>query len=121
MGWVILSVVEDLEKLKALKDNGAITETEFEIEKSKILNSNFSNGGSGTDKKEISNNMPLSMASFVCGIVSIFILPFIFGIVAVILGIIGIAKPEEKKVFAISGIIIGILGVLWAFYSTGIL
>ena len=32
-----MGVVEDLEKLKQLKDNGAITNAEFEIEKQKIL------------------------------------------------------------------------------------
>lgn len=70
-----MSVVEDLEKLKQLKDSGAITETEFEIEKAKILNGNISNNGHNTDKNLTST---LSIASFVCGIVSVFILPFIF-------------------------------------------
>ena len=32
--------VESLEKLKQLKESGAITDTEFQIEKSKILNDN---------------------------------------------------------------------------------
>ena len=38
-----------------------------------------------------------------------------------ILGIIGIARQEEKKAYSIFGIIVGIIGVLWAFYSTGAL
>ena len=33
-----MNVVDDLERLKKLKDNGAITEAEFESEKQKILN-----------------------------------------------------------------------------------
>ncbi len=115
-----MGVVEDLEKLKQLKDNGAITDAEFEIEKSKVLNGNFNNQSSA-DKHSMNNNSTLSIASFVCGIVSIFILPFVFGIVAVILGIIGISKQEEKKIFSIVGIITGIIGVLWAFYSTGVM
>ena len=60
-----MSVVEDLEKLKALKDSGAITETEFEIEKSKVLNGSISNGNN-TDKKTT-----LAMVGFILGLVSI--------------------------------------------------
>lgn len=67
------------------------------------------------------NNSSSSIASLVCGIVSFFILPFIFGIISVILGIIGVSRQEEKKNCAIAGIILGIIGVLWAFYSTGVL
>lgn len=66
-------------------------------------------------------NNSCSIASLVCGIVSFFILPFIFGVTSVILGIIGISRQEEKKSYAIIGIILGIIGVLWAFYSTGML
>ena len=67
------------------------------------------------------NNNANSTASLICGLVSIFVLPFIFGIASIILGIIGISKEEEKKSSAVSGIILGIIGVLWAFYSTGTL
>ncbi len=67
------------------------------------------------------NNNTCSIASLICGIVSIFILPFIFGIASVILGIIGISRQEEKKTYAVLGIILGIVGVLWAFYYTGML
>lgn len=109
---------EELEKLTNLKSSGVITEMEFEIEKQKILNeSEVSNN------RNVANNgnSPLSTASLVCGIVSFLIIPFIFGIVAVILGIIGLAKQENKKAFSIIGIILGIIGVLWAIYSSGVL
>ncbi len=66
-------------------------------------------------------NNSMSIASLICGIVSIFILPFIFGIASIILGIIAISKQEEKKNYAVLGIILGIIGVIWAFYSTGII
>ena len=66
-------------------------------------------------------NNACSITSLVSGIVSIFVLPFIFGIASIILGIIGIARQEEKKAYSIFGIIVGIIGVLWAFYSTGAL
>lgn len=66
-------------------------------------------------------NNACSIESLVSWIVSIFVLPFIFGIASIILGIIGIARQEEKKAYSIFGIIVGIIGVLWAFYSTGAL
>ena len=76
------------------------------------------------EKEEIymnNDNSSCSVASLICSLVSIFILPFIFGIASIILGIIGISKQEEKKTNAIVGIIIGIFSVLYAFYSTGAL
>ncbi len=62
-----------------------------------------------------------STASLVCGIISFFIFPFIFGVVSIILGIIAFAKKENKKLFAIIGILLGVVGIIWAFYATGIL
>lgn len=111
--------IEDLQKLKQLKENGVLNDVEFEIEKAKILNSDIDNNYN----KQINNtnNNALSVASFICGIVSIFILPYLFGIASVILGIIGLAKQEDKKTYSIIGIILGILGVLWAIYSTSFL
>lgn len=113
--------IEDLEKLQRLKESGAITQIEFEVEKAKILNdvSNLS-----TNQEKVTTNgkkSPLSIASLACGIVSIFVFPYIFGIGAVILGIIGLANLEEKKNLAIAGIIVGIIGILWAFFAYGIL
>ena len=67
------------------------------------------------------DNNTCSIASLACGIVSIFILPFIFGIASIILGIIGVSRQENKKTFAIIGIVLGIIGVIWSFYATGIL
>ncbi len=64
-------------------------------------------------------NNNLGLASLICGIVSIFIFPFIFGIVGVILGIVGISKQEDKKVYSIIGIILGIFSVLYSFYAYG--
>ena len=40
---------DDLEKLQKLKDDGSLSESEFEVEKQKVLNS------SSTAKPEISN------------------------------------------------------------------
>ena len=75
-----MGVIEDLEKIKQLKDAGAITETEFEIEKQKILKNNVSNE-TATDKKATK-----AMVGFILGLV---------GIIAWFLPIIGV--PEELK------------------------
>lgn len=61
-----MGAVEDLEKLKALKDTGAITETEFEIEKSKVLNGSLGGNGNNADKKAT-----FGMIGFILGLVSI--------------------------------------------------
>ena len=66
-------------------------------------------------------NNALSIASLTCGIVSAFVLPFIFGLIAIILGIIGVSKQEEKSTFSIIGMVLGIVGIIWAYYSTGMM
>lgn len=65
------------------------------------------------------NGNKFSIASLACGIVSFFVLPFIFGVASIILGIIGVSNKEEKTTYAVIGIILGIVGVLWALYSGG--
>ena len=58
-----------------------------------------------------------SKASLICGIVSIFIIPRIFGIIAVILGIMGLST-ENKKASAVIGLGLGIFSFLYSFYAT---
>ena len=62
-------------------------------------------------------------ASLVCGIVSMLVLPFIFGLIAIILGIVAVSKPTDnnsnQNTSPIIGIALGICGILYAFYSTG--
>ena len=79
-----MSVVEDLEKLKKLKDIGAITETEFEIEKQKILTVNLAKNENNTDKKATK-----ATVGMILGLVSIiaWYIPFI-GFPVTVLGII---------------------------------
>lgn len=102
----ILGVIEDLEKIKQLKDTGAITETEFEVEKQKILNNNVNNE-TATDKKATK-----AMVGFILGLVGIiaWFLPII-GVPVTILGIIfsalGINSQNRNK--AIAGLILSIV------------
>lgn len=101
-----MGVIEDLEKIKQLKDIGAITETEFEVEKQKILNNNVNNE-TVTNKKATK-----AMVGFILGLVGIiaWFLPII-GVPVTILGIIfsalGINSQNRNK--AIAGLILSIV------------
>ena len=61
------------------------------------------------------------MLSIIFSILLIIWVPiaFIFGIISIIFGIVGLSKQEEKTVYSIIGITLGVIGILWAFYSTG--
>ena len=100
-----MGVIEDLERIKELKSNGTITEEEFNIEKSKILNSN-----ANTEKKD--GKETKAMVGFVLGLVGIiaWFLPII-GFPVTVLGIIfsslGINSLNKNK--AIAGLILSII------------
>ena len=101
-----MGVVEDLEKLKQLKESGAITETEFEIEKSKILNNNIGSNNP-TDKKAT-----LALIGFILGLVSIiaWYIPLI-GVPISICGIIfsGLGLNSTGHGKAIAGLTLSII------------
>lgn len=101
-----MGVVEDLEKLKQLKDNGAITETEFEIEKSKILNGSINNS-SNADKKATKG-----MIGFILGLVSIiaWYIPLI-GYPVTVCGIIfsALGMNSKNKGKAVAGLVLSII------------
>ena len=52
-----------------------------------------------------------SIASFIFGIISLIIFPLLFGIIAVICGVV-----SEKNGFAIAGIILGIIGIVFRIF-----
>ena len=97
--------IEDLEKLKQLKDNGTITEKEFEEEKQKLLNSNLNKGT--TDK-----NATKAMVGFILGLVGIiaWILPLIgypVTIVGIVFSSMGMNSVNKNK--ALAGLILSIV------------
>ena len=101
-----MSKVEDLERLKKLKDIGAITETEFEVEKQKVLNDDFH------EEKTIDKKATKAMVGFILGLVGIIAWVFpIIGVPVTILGIIfsalGINSQNRNK--AIAGLILSIV------------
>ena len=101
-----MGIVEDLEKLKQLKESGAITETEFEIEKSKILNNNIGSNNP-TDKKAT-----LALIGFILGLASIiaWYIPLI-GVPVSICGIIfsGLGLNSTGRGKAIAGLTLSII------------
>lgn len=105
-GVVNLGVVDDLEKLKQLKDTGAITDTEFEIEKSKILNGSISNNNNA-DKKATKG-----MIGFILGLVSIiaWYIPLI-GYPVTVCGIIfsSLGMNSKNKGKAVAGLVLSII------------
>ena len=69
------------------------------------------------------NGKGLSIASFVCGLTSLigflaccccaqFYIPLILAVVAVILGIVALVKKQDKRGFAIAGIVLGAIVLL---------
>ncbi len=66
------------------------------------------------------NNGSCSVASLICSIVSFFVFPYIFGLAGIILGIIGVSK-QEKTGLAIIGIILSIIGIIWALSYYGMI
>ena len=97
--------MEELEKLAKLKENGIINETEFEVEKQKILNDIVTN--KGVDKKESRANTGFILG--LCSIVAWFI-P-LFGYPVTITGIVFSAMgiDSNKKSSAITGLVLSIV------------
>lgn len=98
-----MGVVEDLEKLKQLKDLGAITDTEFEIEKSKILNGNATK----PDKKST-----FGIIGLILGLVSIIawyipLIGFPVSVIGIIFSSLGLKSNNRGK--AIAGLALSIL------------
>lgn len=105
-----MGVVEDLEKLKQLKDNGAITESEFETEKSKILNGsiNSSNNVGNTEKGKTQ-----AIIGLILGLVSIVawyipLIGFPVSVCGIIFSTIGM-KSQTNKGKAIAGLTLSII------------
>jgi hypothetical protein len=59
-----------------------------------------------------------ALVGFIAGIISLLVLPFIFGVIAIIFSSIGLSRIMKNnsrgKGFAIAGLVLGIIGVIWA-------
>ncbi len=101
-----MGTIEDLEKLKQLKDTGAITDVEFESEKQKVLNKSSYNVNN-SDKKSLK-----AMVGFILGLCSIiaWFIPLI-GFPVTICGIVfsSLGLNSNNKGKAIAGLILSII------------
>ena len=99
--------VEDLQKLKQLKENGIITDTEFEVEKSKILNDSINNENTNDDKKATK-----AMIGFILGLCSIIawyipLIGFPVTIIGIVFSAMGMNSVNKGK--AIAGLTLSIV------------
>ena len=111
--------IEDLDKLKKLKDDGSITEKEFEIEKYKILN-NY-NDKTNTSTNSTKGILVLGIITLLLGIITLLlclvvpILGLILAIISLIICIMAKKRVEqtgtENKLVTV-GLILAIIGLL---------
>lgn len=112
-----LGVVDDLEKLKQLKDSGAITDTEFEIEKQKVLNGSLGNVNK-TDKKST-----IAMVGFILGLASILawfipLIGFPVTICGIVFSALGLKSSNRTK--AVAGLTLSIIFLVVTFINSAL-
>lgn len=105
-----MGVVEDLEKLKQLKDSGAITESEFETEKSKILNGSINNNNNAEHTEK---GKTQAIIGLILGLVSIVawyipLIGFPVSVCGIIFSAVGM-KSQTNKGKAIAGLTLSII------------
>lgn len=98
--------LEDLQKLKELKDSGALSEEEYEIEKHKVLNEE------NNVQKSNSKNSVKALTGFVLGLCSImaWVIPLI-GFPVTVIGIIfsALGLNSDRRALAIAGLVLSII------------
>lgn len=101
----------DIEKLKALselKEKGILSNEEFQIEKNKILYSPSTH----EEKKPANESGNFVVIGYVMSILPILILPIVFTIVGVVLGVVNVSKGKAGHGYAQIGISVfcGVVG-----------
>lgn len=112
-----MSKYEDLNRLQTLKENGSLTEAEYEVEKYKILNS--------TDKQN-NKTEGIYIASLVLGICSFLFgaVPFIGLILSIISLVIwnkakkNLSERNETNGMVTAGLVLSIIGLLAGIFMT---
>lgn len=98
--------LEDLQKLKELKDSGVLSEEEYEIEKHKVLNEE------NNVQKANSKNSVKALTGFVLGLCSImaWVIPLI-GFPVTVIGIIfsALGLNSNRRALAIAGLVLSII------------
>ncbi len=102
----------DIEKLKALselKEKGILSNEEFQTEKNKIL---FAQSTTHVDEQPENGKSNLIVIGYVMSVMPILILPIVFTIVGVVLGVVNISKGKTGHGSAQVGISVfcGVVG-----------
>ena len=69
-------------------------------------------------------NSPIALAGLICAIVGLFVFPYILGIAAIVLGIIGRCQENissRSKKQAVASIILGVIIMIWPSFWQGFL
>ncbi len=126
---LILNAVESTEiRLKEVKykrndvQNSSIPKSDIALNKnSNSVIKSYAASYKGDLQQETTVKMiePLGLAGFISGLAGLLILPFIFGVVAIVFGAISLGKilkhPDRYKGlgFAIAALIIGVVDIVW--------
>jgi uncharacterized BrkB/YihY/UPF0761 family membrane protein len=110
---------EQLEKLQSLKERGVLSDAEFDEVKRGILNSNQNSAiNSDENQRNLKSNSVASIG-LIFGVIGIFVIPLLFGVLGIIFSGVGISNPKEThkgRKNAIAGLILGVVNVIWGFF-----
>lgn len=82
----------------------------------KTINQRSESKSYNDDEGEDQKGSGFGIASLICGVIGLFVLPVVFGPLGIIFGIIGLGKGRQLKGLAIAGLIIGIINLGFAVY-----
>ena len=101
---------------KVILKNGSVEAATKQVVKQNTLTKSASNSG----------DLPLdafALTGFIAGVLGLFLLPFLFGTVAVVFSAIGLARigkgKSKGKGFAIAGLVLGIISFVWVLIVLG--
>lgn len=83
------------------------------IEQQSFNRTDYNNSNNSTNN--IDKKSPLALGGFICSIIGLFVFPYIFGIVAIVLGIIAICQEnicKTSKKHAKTAIILGVIDIV---------
>lgn len=120
-----MSKYDQLEKLQSLKEKGALSDIEFEVEKSKILSTTNTQPQTIIHQTSSPNNSnqklpnPAATTGLILGLVGIIILPLLLGIIGLVFSGIGLSKSSQEyegNGNAIAGLILGVINLIWGVF-----
>jgi len=108
--FVEKAVEEDVDVFEVEKENNEL-ETILKIEKTRAIAQSL------PQEEKDQSNVP-AIIGFVFGLLSLFIAPFILGILGLVFSLIGMSKSTTNKGFATAGLILSIIGLVFGILSS---